>query len=245
MRIRLIAAVVLASLAACAPLAGARETEEVPAESGMQKDASPKPESRVERISYAAGFRWAGFFRRRADDYDVDAFVSGIRDRLSDREPKLNPAVMEELLDGISGRRERRRRDRPDPDRNEKEAREFLAANRRKEGVHVLPSGVQYRTIKPGDGPTPQPEDTVAVHYRGMLPDGEEFDSSYSRGGPAEFKLSTTITGWRSALTHMKEGATWKVWVPPELGYGRRGAGRSVEPNQLLTFEMRLLEVKR
>ena len=84
----------------------------------------------------------------------------------------------------------------------------------------------------------------MVVHYRGTLPDGREFDSSYKRGQPATFSLGGIIAGWKEVLQLMPEGAKWEVVIPPELGYGSVGAGGLIGPNQTLLFEIELIEVK-
>jgi len=230
--------------AAAAEEGAAVEATETPAETPMQMTAVEEFETPIQRMSYAVGFQWAGFFKRRADNYDVDAFVAGIRDSLTDSRPRLDPSVMEELMDEFFGgdRRRRGRRGRPDPEANLQEAKDFLAENKDKEGVQTLPGGVQYQVIEAGTGASPEADDRVTVHYRGMHLDGEEFDSSYSRGEPSQLDLSNTIPGWRQALTHMKKGAKWKVWIPPELAYGERGVERAIQPNELLVFEITLVQ---
>jgi FKBP-type peptidyl-prolyl cis-trans isomerase len=120
----------------------------------------------------------------------------------------------------------------------------FLAENKGKEGVVTLPSGLQYKILKAGDGKTPAASDTVECNYRGTLLDGTEFDSSYSRGQPAKLTLSAIISGWREALKLMPVGSTWQLFVPPELAYGERGNGRGVGPNETVIYEMELLAIK-
>ena len=123
-------------------------------------------------------------------------------------------------------------------------AEKFLMENKTKDGVITLPSGLQYKVIKDGDGKTPKLTDTVVTHYRGTLLDGSEFDSSYKRNEPAEFPVSRVIKGWTEALQLMKEGSKWILYVPPKLAYGERGAGGLIGPNETLIFEIELLKVK-
>ncbi len=123
-------------------------------------------------------------------------------------------------------------------------AEKFLMENKAKEGVKTLPSGLQYKVIKDGDGKTPKLTDTVVTHYRGTLLDGTEFDSSYKRNEPAEFPVNRVIKGWTEALQLMKEGSKWMLYIPPNLAYGERGAGRAIGPNETLVFEIELLKVK-
>ena len=123
-------------------------------------------------------------------------------------------------------------------------AEKFLMENKAKEGVKTLPSGLQYKVIKDGDGKTPKLTDTVSTHYRGTLLDGSEFDSSYKRNQPAEFPVSGVIKGWTEALQLMKEGAKWVLYVPAKLAYGERGFPPVIGPNETLIFEIELLKVK-
>ncbi|HEY8352958.1 MAG TPA: FKBP-type peptidyl-prolyl cis-trans isomerase, partial [Sphingomonadales bacterium] len=126
----------------------------------------------------------------------------------------------------------------------EREAnRKFLKENAEKPGVTVTESGLQYEVLVEGGGARPKPEDRVQVHYRGMLIDGTEFDSSYKRGEPAEFPINRLIQGWQEGLTLMNEGAKWRLVVPAELGYGDRGAGELIKPGDTLIFEVELIRI--
>ena len=106
-----------------------------------------------------------------------------------------------------------------------------------------MPSGLQYKILKEGDGKQPAEADTVEINYRGTLIDGTEFDSSYKRGKPGSFQVDKGIRGWTEALLLMKEGSKWQLFIPPELGYGERGAG-PIPPNSTLIFEIELISVK-
>jgi len=123
---------------------------------------------------------------------------------------------------------------------------EFLALNKKKAGVTVLPNGLQYEVLKGGEvnGPKPKAEDTVVVHYVGTLTDGKEFDNSVKRGEPATFPLNGVIRGWTEILQLMPRQAKWKVYIPSELGYGDRGAGGAIPPGAVLIFEIELLDIK-
>jgi len=122
---------------------------------------------------------------------------------------------------------------------------EFLAENAKKEGVVVLPSGLQYKVIKEGSGVSPTAENEVTVHYTGKTIDGKVFDSSVERGQPATFGLSQVIKGWTEGVALMKPGATYMFYIPADLAYGERGAGESIPPNATLIFEVELIEVKK
>ena len=119
----------------------------------------------------------------------------------------------------------------------------FLTENGKKEGVKTLPSGLQYRVLKEGDGRQPTKADTVVVHYKGTLIDGREFDSSYKRGEPAKFGVTKVIKGWTEALQLMKEGSKWMLYIPWQLAYGEKGANKLIGPNETLVFEVELIAV--
>lgn len=121
----------------------------------------------------------------------------------------------------------------------------FLAENAKKEGVTVLPSGLQYMVLKEGEGKKPKATDKVKCHYEGSLPNGTVFDSSYRRGEPAVFPLNGVIAGWTEGVQLMAEGAKYRFFIPYHLAYGERGAGQSIPPYAALVFDVELIEVVR
>lgn len=126
---------------------------------------------------------------------------------------------------------------------NKKAGEDFLATNAKAEGVKVLPSGVQYKVIKEGNGALPKDTSRVRVHYEGKTLDGKVFDSSYKRGEPAEFMANQVIKGWTEALVHMPAGSIWEVYIPQELAYGERQQGADIKPFSMLIFKIELLDV--
>ncbi|WP_245645846.1 FKBP-type peptidyl-prolyl cis-trans isomerase [Niabella ginsenosidivorans] len=126
----------------------------------------------------------------------------------------------------------------------QKEAgRKFLEENKNKEGVQVLPEGIQYEVLKEGEGRQPLVSNSVTAHYRGALLDGTEFDSSFKRNQPFTAPLSALIKGWQIAIPLMKEGSHWRLWIPSDLAYGDRGAGSDIPGGATLLFEVELLQV--
>lgn len=121
----------------------------------------------------------------------------------------------------------------------------FLMENQTKPGVVTLPSGLQYKIITEGSGAQPTDTDTVTVDYRGTLPDGSEFDSSYKRGRPASFPVKGVIRGWTEALKLMKVGSVWELYIPANLAYGERGSPPVIGPNQTLIFTVDLIAIKK
>ncbi len=126
---------------------------------------------------------------------------------------------------------------------NKKAGEDFLKENAKKEGVKTLPSGVQYKVIKEGNGVLPKDTSRVRVHYEGKTLDGKVFDSSYKRGQPADFRANQVIKGWTEALVHMPAGSIWEVYIPQELAYGERQQGADIKPFSMLTFKIELIEV--
>ncbi len=215
-----------------------KSAEELKTRTGLLK-------TEMDKVSYSIGAQIGQNFKRQNIEIRVEAMMLGIKDALAGRELALTQAQMQEVMMSFH----QRRMAKPDPERMKAEAaknlaagKEFLDANKLKEGVKVLPSGLQYKVIKEGTGKTPTINDTVKTHYRGRLIDGTEFDSSYRRNGPSQFPVARVIRGWTEALQLMKEGAKWELYVPPHLGYEAVPKG-NIPPNSVLVFEVELLEV--
>src|SRR5882757_8488148 len=127
---------------------------------------------------------------------------------------------------------------------NKKQGDAFLAANKTKEGVVTLPSGLQYKILTPGTGPKPLATDSVVCNYRGTLIDGTEFDSSYKRGQPATFPVDKVIKGWTEAVQLMPVGSKWQLFIPPDLAYGERSPSPVIGVNSTLIFDIELLSIQ-
>lgn len=127
---------------------------------------------------------------------------------------------------------------------SKKEGETFLAANKSKDGVVTLPSGLQYKILTQGTGPKPTPSDSVVCNYRGTLINGTEFDSSYKRGEPATFPVTGVIKGWTEALQLMPVGSKWQLFVPSDMAYGERSPAPQIGPNSTLIFEVELLSIQ-
>ncbi len=198
-----------------------------------------------EKVSYAIGLRLGQNMKREGIEVDQESFLKGLNDGKSGAEPLMTPAELQETMVKFSQEMMAKKRAAFEKKAAENKAKgqAFLEANKKKKGVKVTKSGLQYRVIKPGTGKSPKPDDLVTCHYRGMLIDGTEFDSSYARQQPATFTVSGVIAGWQEALPMMKEGAKWELVVPAELAYGLRGAGPKIGPNAVLVFEVELLKV--
>ena len=194
------------------------------------------------RFSYIIGMQIGQQLKNDGIELDETAFMAAIKDMATGAKPQLDQQDAQATLQRIQQQREAEMEKAAEA--NKIEGQKFLAANKDKAGVKTLPSGLQYKVIKPGTGASPKAADTVEVNYRGTLIDGTEFDSSYSRGQAASFQVNGVIKGWTEALQVMKEGAKWQIFVPAELAYGERGAGGKIGPNATLIFEVELLKIK-
>jgi FKBP-type peptidyl-prolyl cis-trans isomerase len=220
------------------------ETEK-PAAAAPAAPAAAALETTQQRLSYGIAFTLGQ--RMAADDVpmDVDAFAAGLRDAVEGAEPRL---TQEEISAEMQAYQEKAAAEQQVAqaalaDVNMAAATVFLAENAAREGVTVTDSGLQYEVVEADDGPMPGPEDTVEVHYRGTLVDGTEFDSSYSRGETVSFGVGQVIPGWTEALQLMPVGSTYKLAIPPELGYGAGGAGQAIGPNAALLFDVELVSI--
>lgn len=195
-----------------------------------------------QKFSYTAGYQIGQNLKRQNLELDSKAFSQGAQDAITDAKPKLNPEQMQAAVQ--AQQKKDMEKQTAQAQKNLEAGQTFLEENKKKEGVKILPSGLQYKIITEGKGKQPTAEDTVVAHYRGTLVNGTEFDSSYKRNEPATFPVQGVIKGWQEALPLMKEGAKWQVFIPADLGYGPRGAGGAIGPNEVLIFDIELLSVK-
>lgn len=196
------------------------------------------------KLSYAVGWDLGADIARRSTEFDVEALIQAIRDTSAGAEPKVAPEEMRALLTALQEkvREEQLEAFQKLAAENLEKSEQFLEDNKAKTGIVVMPSGVQYRVIEEGEGPGPQLDSTVRVHYRGSKMDGREFDSSFARGVPEEFTVNAVLKGWQEVLPLMKQGSTWQIFVPPELAFGQRG-NPPVGPNEALMFDLKLVEI--
>lgn len=233
MRIRWVALVIMLMVAASAAAEGTPQGKEL--------------DGKEDRISYSIGMDIGRNLKRQPFEVDPELLAQGIRDvfsggktLLTEEEQKQTLADLQKELTAKQQEQVRRMMEK-----NRRDGEKFLAENGKREGVVTLPSGLQYKVLKAGTGPSPKLNDTVETNYRGTLLDGTEFDSSYKRGQTATFPVNGVIEGWKEALQKMKVGGKWQLFVPSKLAYGERGAGRDIGPNQALIFEVELLDIKK
>jgi FKBP-type peptidyl-prolyl cis-trans isomerase FklB len=217
------------------------------ASSPVLAEEKPALKTPKEKSSYVIGVDVGRTLQKAGVEIDADLLARGIRDALAGGKLLMNEQEIQETMTAFQAemtvKQARARKELGE--KNEKEGEKFLAENGKKPGVTTLPSGLQYKVLRPGKGRKPQPQDIVKVHYRGTLINGTEFDSSIRRGQPARLAVNRIIPGWTEALQLMEEGAKWQIFIPSNLAYGERGAGGSIGPNATLIFEVELLEIEK
>ena len=244
MRITWAPIIIVGLLIACAPSStSAAETDPTPATSQPSAEAQPPF---AEKVSYALGLDIGKSLQQLEFKLDLASLVRGMNDSLDGNEPELSPqqaaAVKQKLFAQLEAKQTQKMQ--VVGSKNQDEGQIFLAANKEKEGVTTTDSGLQYLVLKEGNGQVPTPEDRVTVHYRGTLLDGTEFDSSYKRSEPTTFPVRGVIKGWTEALQLMKVGSKYRLFIPPNLAYGSRGAGAKITPNATLIFDVELLAIE-
>ena len=200
-----------------------------------------------QKASYAIGMNLGGGLHRQNVDVDSAALIQGMKDALAGGKTLLTDEEARAALMQLQKDMQEKMQAKAaaEGDANKKEGDAFLAANKSKEGVVTLPSGLQYKILTPGSGPKPTASDSVVCNYKGTLINGTEFDSSYKRGEPATFPVTGVIKGWTEALQLMPAGSKWQLFIPPDLAYGPRGTpGGPIGPNATLTFEVELISIK-
>jgi FKBP-type peptidyl-prolyl cis-trans isomerase len=221
-----------------------------PAPTKPAQEISPALKTKEEQLSYAVGMRLAKTLQKQSLKVDSDLVKQGIQDALSGHQTLMSEEQAHIMLLGVQTElslTEAALEKKVLADKNKKEGEQFLAQNGKKDGVVTLPSGLQYKVIKAGDGKKPTSTDVAVCRYRGTLLDGTEFDNSSKRrgGGSISFPVKAVIKGWQEALQLMPAGSQWQLFVPPDLAYGERGVPRvNIGPNATLIFEVELLSVK-
>lgn len=199
-----------------------------------------------DKVSYSIGLDIGTTLKKQKIDVSEPALTAGLKDALSGAKPQMSEQEIRDTMTAFSKdlNEKQQTASREAAEKNTAEGEKFLADNKTKPGVKTTPSGLQYKVLKEGTGPSPKETDTVVTNYRGTLINGTEFDSSYKRNEPATFPVNGVIKGWTEALQMMKKGSKYQLFVPSGLAYGPRGAGQDIGPNAVLIFEVELLDIK-
>ncbi|KTD82783.1 FKBP-type peptidyl-prolyl cis-trans isomerase [Legionella waltersii] len=200
-----------------------------------------------DKLSYSIGADLGKNFKNQGIEISPEALAKGMQDAISGTQLILTEQQMKDVLNKFQKdlMAKRTAEFNKKADENKVKGETFLSQNKSKEGVVVLPSGLQYKIISPGTGAKPGKTDTVTVEYTGHLIDGTVFDSTEKSGKPATFQVSQVIPGWTEALQLMPAGSTWEIYVPSGLAYGPRSVGGPIGPNETLIFKIHLISVKK
>jgi len=201
--------------------------------------------SKKDKVSYMLGMNYGKSLKQSDIDLDQEQFLKGLRDAGTGKtlltEEQARTLLMEFQQEMRAKQQEKQK---AEAEKNKKAGDEFLAENKRKEGVQTTASGLQYKIETKGTGKVPVAGETVVCHYRGTLIDGTEFDSSYKRGEPASFAVTGVIKGWTEALQMMPVGSKWKLFIPADIAYGDRPRP-NIPANSTLLFDIELIDIKK
>lgn len=212
----------------------------------QQKPPAPLTAADKPNLSYAIGFQIGNDFLEKKIDIDLNQVIKAMQDGYAKRQPTVSEETMRDVLTRMQYQvysQAKGEFDKMAAD-NKAKSQRFLAENKTKKGVTTTPGGVQYLVIEEGTGKHPTLQSDVTVNFRSSLTSGLELDSSFARGEPFKFKVDSVIKGWQEVIPLMKVGDYWRIFAPPELAYGERGDGRRVGPNEVMVFDMKLMDTK-
>jgi len=214
------------------------------AEAATAQEA-PRIVNEKDRISYSVGYQIGGDLKKQGLEVNPELLLQGARDAMAGDKTLISGEEMNETLTNLKKKIDLAVADekRFEAEKNLAAGKDFLDKNGKREGVTTLPSGLQYEILKEGAGSRPTADDNVSVHYIASLIDGTETDNTFA-GSPVTFRAGATIPGWKEALQLMKEGARWKLFLPPDLAYGEKGTLKS-GPNAVLIFDVELVAIKK
>jgi FKBP-type peptidyl-prolyl cis-trans isomerase len=233
--------------AATTPKASSSATPAAKRPATTAKTAAPLTlKTSRDKFSYALGMKMGANLHRQAVPVDPNILARGLKDGLAGSKTLLTDEEAQAAIVEVQNdlRKKQQEKMQVEGAANKKEGESFLAANKGKEGVVALPSGLQYKILKEGTGPKPTASDSVVCNYRGTLINSTEFDSSYKRGQPATFPVTGVIKGWTEALQLMPVGSKWQLFIPSDLAYGERGPAPEIGSNATLIFEVELLSIE-
>jgi FKBP-type peptidyl-prolyl cis-trans isomerase FklB len=198
-----------------------------------------------EKNSYAIGMEMGKGLKSQGIDLDSAVLMQGLKDALTDAKPLMSEEELRQVVTALQTemRQKQMQAQETAAAENKTKGDAFLAANQKKEGVVVLPDGLQYKILTAGTGKKPVESDTVLCNYKGTFIDGQEFDSSAQAGKPVPFEVKNVIPGFKEVLQMMPVGSKWQVFIPSNLAYGERGAGGVIGPNSTLVFEIEVVSI--
>lgn len=200
-------------------------------------------ESNMDKMSYGIGMSMARSVKNQPVDINADALISGLKDVLAEKEPRLDEAAIREAFAAV--REEQMEKQKAESEVALKKGETYLTDLAKKEGIKSTESGMFYEVLSSGEGDSPSETDVVEVHYHGTLIDGSVFDSSIERGSPAKFPVNRVISGWTEALQMMKVGDKWRLHIPANLAYGAQSPSPKIPANSTLVFEVELLNIEK
>lgn len=198
-----------------------------------------------EKVSYCIGLETAKNLKNQFKDLDKTLLAQGFEDAFEERTPPLEREEIRNIMTALQQQVQRQQKEfvMQVAQNNKQESERFFEENKSKADVQTTMSGLQYKILSSGNGPTPTMMDEVLCHYRGSFINGQVFDSTHEQGKPATLPLNRVIPGWSEALKMMKVGDKWQLFIPPYLAYGENGYGPQIQPNMTLIFEMELLGI--
>ena len=208
------------------------------------KTGYPGLPTEKEQVSYTIGMAMGKQLAEIKDEVNVDTVVKALRTQMDGGKTLVTDEQAQQIMQAFGQKMQAKQLAKmmEEGKTNLEKGEKFLAENAKKPGVVTTPSGLQYQVLTAGKGAKPSPTDGVKVNYKGTLLDGKEFDSSYKRGEPAVLPLNGVIPGWSEGLQLMQVGGKYKFWIPAKLAYGEQ-APPMIGPNQLLEFEVELLDI--
>ena len=211
---------------------------------GLAQDKTQLKDQK-DKASYSIGHDIGTTFKKQNVELNPDALLAGLKDALAGKAPVLSKEERDKVLETFQKEMMEKQvaASKEAAVKNAAEGEKFLAENKKKDGVKTTASGLQYKVLKEGTGPSPKETDTVTTNYKGTLIDGTEFDSSEKHGGPATFRVTGVIKGWTEALQMMKTGSSYQIFVPSNLAYGEKARSQEIGPNSTLVFELELLSI--
>jgi FKBP-type peptidyl-prolyl cis-trans isomerase FklB len=220
-----------------------------PATTPQAKSSSAAPAQGLttakQKNSYAIGMEMGKGLKGQGIDIDSTVLIQGLKDALTDAKPQMSEDELRQVVTALQAEMRQKQMQAQEMAANENKTKgeAFLAANQKKDGVVVLPDGLQYKILTAGTGKKPMENDTVLCNYKGTFIDGQEFDSSAQAGKPVPFEVKNVIPGFKEVLQLMPMGSKWQVFIPSNLAYGERGAGGVIGPNSTLIFEIEVVSI--